>query len=606
VAQGEGAVGVDPDQRRPLVQEGRGERDAELDRHHAEPALGVDVGGVERLVLRPQRRVAGVAPQALQELGDVGVVHRLAVRSELPLLIGVAAAHLQRVQPQGPGDPLQGALDDENPLRRPEAAEGGVGRQVRPAGPAHDAGRRDVVGVVGVEHAPLQDGQRQVHRGAAVGIELHVPGQEAALVVEAHAVARFVRMALAGPGRVLDALERQLRRPAGAVAGQCGQARPQGGAPLLAAEGAAEARHVHGDVLAAPAQHAGGDLLDLGRALGGGVEDDLPVLGRHGDATLRLEVEVLLRARRHLPLQHVRRGGQGGVDVAAGDAALGHVELPPGQRLFDGEHRRQRLVLDADGGRGGLGLPRVRRRHQRHRLADIGHRVRRQERLVGEHVADLVGAGDVPVGEHRGHARAGGGRGGVDGRDPGVGVGAGHHLHMEQSRRPDVLADEARRAGDVEVAAEVRRIGGGPGFRRLGAHACLPHSSALPRTDSRWWITWWRISARRYAALPRTSPMVWNSAAARSAAARTVSASNARPARNAAACRASAGYTATPPNARRHTATRPSSSRAAQSELTEAQSTAGRLDDFRYWWVQPVSGTSTARMISPGCRSVSL
>ena len=57
-------------------------------------------------------------------------------------------------------------------LRPAEAAEGRVRRQVGPADGAGDLDVRDEVGVLGVEQRPLHDGERQVGREAAVGVEV--------------------------------------------------------------------------------------------------------------------------------------------------------------------------------------------------------------------------------------------------------------------------------------------------------------------------------------------------------------------------------------------------------------------------------------------------
>ena len=64
--------------------------------------------------------------------------------------------------------------------------------------------------------------------------------------------------------------------------------------------------------------------------------------------------------------------------------------------------------------------------------------------------ADAVQAGDVGPGQHYGHAGQGGGRCGPDGRDAGMGVGAGQNLGVEQAFWRGLVADEAGRAGDVQ------------------------------------------------------------------------------------------------------------------------------------------------------------
>ncbi|MNY30911.1 hypothetical protein D3C86_1650480 [compost metagenome] len=67
------------------------------------------------------------------------------------------------------GDTLHDLLDAEHTLRPAEAAKGGVGRQVGAATMASDPGIAQVVGVVGMEHRPVDDGPGQIRREAAVG-----------------------------------------------------------------------------------------------------------------------------------------------------------------------------------------------------------------------------------------------------------------------------------------------------------------------------------------------------------------------------------------------------------------------------------------------------
>ncbi len=266
-------------------------------------------------------------------------------------------------------------------------------------------------------------------------------------------------MPLAGPGHVLVAGKRQFHRAAQLAAGQGRQTGPDGGRPLLAAEGPSQAPHVHGDVLAVDPQHPGRHLLDLGRALGGAVEDDLVVLARHRPAGLGLQVEVLLPAGLHLSLDDVFRFPKAPLHVAAHYPALRRVKLPLFQRLPDGQHRIQLLETGPDQlhpalGRL-LGLP----GHHGQRLSGVGRLLDRKQGLVEHGVADLVLARDVLVGEDPEHA---GGRLGITGvqrQDPGPGVGAGEDLEETQPLGPGLVDHEARAPGDVQWAGDVEGFG---------------------------------------------------------------------------------------------------------------------------------------------------
>ena len=74
------------------------------------------------------------------------------------------------------GDRLHDVFDDRDPLRPAEAAERGVRREIRATNPARDPRVRQIIGIVGVQHRPLEHSQREVGRAAAVGIELKVEG----------------------------------------------------------------------------------------------------------------------------------------------------------------------------------------------------------------------------------------------------------------------------------------------------------------------------------------------------------------------------------------------------------------------------------------------
>lgn len=102
-----------------------------------------------------------------------------------------------------------------------------------------DVGGGQEIGVVGMEHGPLQNRQGQVQKGSAVGNKGDFVGQDAARVVESHPIASGERVALPGPGHVFGPTQAQLHGPARGLGGQSGQAGPDGRAALLAAKGSA-------------------------------------------------------------------------------------------------------------------------------------------------------------------------------------------------------------------------------------------------------------------------------------------------------------------------------------------------------------------------------
>ncbi len=116
-------------------------------------------------------------------------------------------------------------------------------------------------------------------------------------------------------------------------------------------------------------------------------------------------------------------------------------------------HRRQHLVIDLDPLGGVLRLRQRLGDDDRDRIADVvrlamgDRRVRRHLHLRavlgGDHpaadeIADLVG-GKLGAGEHREHARHGGGRLGVDLPDLGVGMGRAQEIGMGLARTVDVV-----------------------------------------------------------------------------------------------------------------------------------------------------------------------
>ena len=177
---------------------------------------------------------------------------------------------------------------------------------------------------------------------------------------------------------------------------------------LLAAEPAPHAQALHGDLMGGQAQHVGHDVLGLGRVLGAGLDEDLPVLVHQGQRGLGLQVEVLLAADLQLAGETVRGPLQRGGRVAPADRPGLALEAAGRDRVVHADQRGQRLVLGRDRG---CALPgRLQRlaQHPGHGVA-VEHDLGREQRLVVL-LPGVVEPGHIGGGQHPDHAGHGGRR----------------------------------------------------------------------------------------------------------------------------------------------------------------------------------------------------
>ena len=231
-------------------------------------------------------------------------------------------------------------------------------------------------------------------------------------------------------------------------------------------------------------------------------------LGRRPERELPADARADHRARLHrgrdqpllavVPLKHHRRVAEGRVHITlregpdealvAGLVDLRRVVLQGGP---DVEHRRERLVVDLDGGQGvGRGVA-VAGHHAGDGLADVAHLVDRHRRVSGDDDVrrDRPGAGQAAL--LGGEVRTGVGRddpglaprgADVDRGDPGVRVRAPQERHVQHAGQPDVVGPVGL-AGDEPLvflaqpcATELRgRRGGRLCFR---GHALAPACAA--------------------------------------------------------------------------------------------------------------------------------
>ncbi len=107
-------------------------------------------------------------------------------------------------------------------------------------------------------------------------------------------------------------------------------------------------------------------------------------------------------------------------------------------------HRRQRFVVDVDGGKRPDSGAGVARRDRGNGFALVAHNVTGEHRLVRDDQAVGGPAGHVPGGHHRRHARKTPGRGGVDTADPGTGVRAAQRPGVQHARQEEIASVRER------------------------------------------------------------------------------------------------------------------------------------------------------------------
>jgi hypothetical protein len=159
---------------------------------------------------------------------------------------------------------------------------------------------------------------------------------------------------------------------------------------LLAAEAAAGFRLHDAHAVVREAEQHGQRAMDVVRALHRPVHRDAPpVVGRHGNDPVGLDVELLLGADPVLALDNLVSLGQAGVEIAFVD----------GDRL-ERENRHRRIVVGSFGaiGDANIGGPQpiaVVVHQDQDGLGDVTDRAPREARLVVVDERDDVASGDV-------------------------------------------------------------------------------------------------------------------------------------------------------------------------------------------------------------------
>ena len=173
-------------------------------------------------------------------------------------------------------------------------------------------------------------------------VERRVERLQQAVVVEADPPGGVEAVPLAGHGHVLGAVEPQPHRPTGERRAERGDRGEAVRLHLLAAERAAHAQALHGDLVAVHAEHVGDDLLRLGRVLRAALHEHLAALVDLRQRAVRLEVEVLLAGELELALEDVRPTPR----TPASDVAALEVRV---RRPGSSRPRSPRATVTSDG-----------------------------------------------------------------------------------------------------------------------------------------------------------------------------------------------------------------------------------------------------------------
>ena len=212
------------------------------------PCFSVGLISLNALICRRRAAVVARHLAAVDEAGQHVVVDRHAVRRDVAALaVKVALAHIERIDLERPGDLVDHALRHHHSLRAAEAAERGVRHRVGLHPPGGDRRRRQVIGIVGVEHRAIVDRGGQVRRIAAARRHLGLEREDDAVRVEADRVVRDEIVALAGEAHVVVAVEADLARLAGHARAERRDRGPLRSLRFLAAERAAHAAHLDRD-----------------------------------------------------------------------------------------------------------------------------------------------------------------------------------------------------------------------------------------------------------------------------------------------------------------------------------------------------------------------
>ena len=455
-----------------LVHEERGEGDAKLHGGGGDAPLPVLIRRVERVSRGAPRVDVSLGDSLVPARAKLRGFHLLAEVARLALLVEVDVSNLLRGLAQFSRHPVHPHLGEDHALRTAEAAERGVGRQVRLAAPAVDPHVGDLVRAVAVKNRSVHDGRGQVQGVARVVVQHHVQREDLTLGGVPNLVLTQERVPLTGDGHVDvpvqhqgDRLAHVKRRYRGA---DVEKRRPR----LLPAKSAPQALGLAHDPVARDLQRGRYELLVLLRRLRGRDGDEVVVVPAPHEADHRLEVEVLLAAAPGVSLDDAAGGfafGHGGVDVAVLDAVVREpgpgVVRVRGDGLVDVENRRKLLVLDPDEpGSFQRDILRI-RHHDADGVADAGDVLGREHLLV-QHGGSYDVVRHVLRREESVHPRGGERGSRVDVQNFPVGHRGQHQSRVEHTHGFGDVVGVLSLAGDLDLRGLV--------------HRGLPHGAAVP------------------------------------------------------------------------------------------------------------------------------
>ena len=181
-----------------------------------------------------------------------------------------------------------------------------------------DADVVEVVGVIGVQHGAVGDGQAEVHGPAAAGEMGEIKRGNAARILEPDGIVDVEIVAFAGDDHVIIAVIAHFARLAGEGGGDGTGHRERVALAFLAAETTAHAAGLHTHRMHGLADGMGDFVLNFGGVLGGGVDVHVAIFARQSEGGLAFKIEMFLAAHIDRAGQGVLRGLQGGFGFTLG------------------------------------------------------------------------------------------------------------------------------------------------------------------------------------------------------------------------------------------------------------------------------------------------
>ena len=454
------------------------EADAELHRRERQALLEHGARGVERRHLLAPRGVVAAGFKLVHELVDDVVFHCLAIGRDVVIVLAVevGAAHRERVLAEFARDAVQDVFHADRALRPAEAAKRRVALRVGLAAIAVHGHLGQPVGVVEVADGARHHGGGEVRRVPRVRDHLQRHAQHVSVVVVAHVVLVPEAVAPAGDHEVVVAVQAQLDRTVQGARRHRGDAGELRRLRFLAAEASAHAAALHQHGVRLDAERVCDEELHLARVLRRAVDMHAAAFLGQRVADLTFEVELLLSAHVQTAREPVRRLFDRGVHACFVQAAHAARQLHGGHHVllfFVGLARRDHGLgafglEHALGERGGAARLLARLRHHgKHRLAQIADLAVAEDRVVVQHRAAVVLAGNVRGREHAHHAGHGAHGGQVAVQQPARGHGGEAERAVQRAGQLGDVVGVGRGAGHVQLGRFMRAAHAHP---RSGVH----------------------------------------------------------------------------------------------------------------------------------------